>query len=142
KTLRQAGIPLRVTNAFEPDDPGTLIDNEPAEDARVEMVTGLPVFAIEVFEQDMVGVKGYDARILDALTRHKVWIVSKSSNANTITHYVNASLKQVKRVEQELAASCPNGRINVRKAALVSALGRNLHGLGVARRSLEALERA
>src|SRR5690606_12768203 len=86
--------------------------------------------------------KGYDARILDALTRHKVWIVSKSSNANTITHYVNASLKQVKRVEQELAASCPNGRINVRKAALVSALGRNLHGLGVARRSLEALERA
>src|SRR5690606_32877678 len=29
KTLRQAGIPLRVTNAFEPDDPGTLIDNEP-----------------------------------------------------------------------------------------------------------------
>lgn len=142
KTLRQAGIPLRVTNAFEPDDPGTLIDNEPAEDARVEMVTGLPVFAIEMFEQDMVGVKGYDARILDALTRHKVWIVSKSSNANTITHYVNASLKQVKRVEQELAASCPNGRINVRKAALVSALGRNLHGLGVARRSLEALERA
>src|SRR5690606_36679915 len=108
KPLRQAGIPRRVTNAFEPDDPGTLIDNEPAEDARVEMVTGLPVFAIEVFEQDMVGVKGYDARILDALTRHKVWIVSKSSNANTITHYVNASLKQVKRVEQELAASCPN----------------------------------
>src|SRR5690606_41850528 len=50
KTLRQAGIPLRVTNAFEPDDPGTLIDNEPAEDARVEMRAGLPVFAIEVFE--------------------------------------------------------------------------------------------
>ncbi len=142
KTLRQAGIPLRVTNAFEPEDPGTLIDNEPAAHARVEMVTGLPVFAIEVFEQDMVGVKGYDARILEALTRHKVWIVSKSSNANTITHYVNASLKQAKRVEQEIAESCPNGRINVRKMALVSALGRNLHGLGVARRSLEALERA
>ncbi len=36
----------------------------------------------------MVGEKGYDAAILDALTRHRAWIVSKSSNANTITHYL------------------------------------------------------
>jgi aspartokinase len=34
KTLRQAGIPLRVTNAFEPEDPGTLIDDQPAERTR------------------------------------------------------------------------------------------------------------
>ena len=34
----------------------------------------------------MVGVKGYDATILDVLTRHDVRIVSKVSNANTITH--------------------------------------------------------
>jgi aspartate kinase len=46
-----------------------------------------------VFEQDMVGVKGYDATILEGvLTRHNVRIVSKVSNANTITHYVDASL--------------------------------------------------
>lgn len=142
KTLRQAGIPLRVTNAFEPEDPGTLIDNEPSEQARVEMVTGLQVLAVEVFEQDMVGVKGYDSKILEAMTRHRVWIVSKSSNANTITHYVNASLKQVKRVEVDVMESCPNAQVNIRKVALVSALGRNLNGLSAVRRSLEALERA
>ena len=47
KTLRQAGIPLRVTNAFEPEDPGTLIDAEYGGETRVEMVTGLPVLALE-----------------------------------------------------------------------------------------------
>ncbi|WP_339949126.1 aspartate kinase [uncultured Albimonas sp.] len=140
KTLRQAGIPLRVTNAFEPDDPGTLIDAEYGGETRVEMVTGLPVLALEVFEQDMVGVKGYDARILESLTRHRVRIVSKSSNANTITHYVDASLKLVKRVEADLAETCPGARVRARKMALVSAIGRNLEGLSVARRGLTALE--
>lgn len=142
KTLRQAGIPLRVTNAFEPSDPGTLIDAEYGGATRVEMVTGLPVLSLEVFEQDMVGVKGYDARILEALTRHKVRIVSKSSNANTVTHYVDASLKLVKRAQSDIAASCPSARVRARKMALVSAIGRNLEGLSVARRSLEALEAA
>jgi aspartate kinase len=142
KTLRQAGIPLRVTNAFEPHDPGTLIDNEAAEGPRVEMVTGLGVLSLSVFEQDMVGVKGYDARILEALTRHDVRIVSKSSNANTITHYVDASLKQVKRAENEIHRSCPNAEVTTRKLALVSAIGRSLSGLAVARRGLEALDEA
>ena len=74
KTLRQADVPLRVTNAFEPEDPGTLIDDKPAENPAVEIVTGLDIIALEVFEQDMVGVKGYDATILDVLTRHDVRI--------------------------------------------------------------------
>lgn len=55
KTLRQSGVPLRVTNAFEPHDPGTLIDDRPAETPAVEIVTGLDLFALELFEQDMVG---------------------------------------------------------------------------------------
>ena len=45
KTLRQADVPLRVTNAFEPEDPGTLIDDKPAETPGVEIVCGLNVVA-------------------------------------------------------------------------------------------------
>ncbi len=146
KTLRQAGIPLRVANAFEPHDHGTLIDAEPGahagDAARVEMVTGLPLLALEVFEQDMVGVKGYDAAILQALTRHKVWIVSKTSNANTITHYCSGSLKAVRRVEREIAEAYPSAQIRIQKVALVSALGRTMAGLKVTRRGLQALEEA
>lgn len=139
KILRQADIPLRVANAFEPNDPGTLIDAEAGGPARVEMVTGLPLFALEVFEQDMVGVKGYDAAILKALTRHDVWIVSKVSDANTITHYVNAAFKAMQRVEKEITATYPAAEVQVRKVSLVSAVGSDLSGIQVARRGLNAL---
>ena len=142
KILRQAEIPLRVANAFDPGDPGTLIDSDTSGPPRVEMVTGLPVIALQVFEQDMVGVKGYDAAILKALTRHDVWIVSKSSNANTITHYVNGTLKAMQRVEKEILATYPAAEIQIRKVALVSAVGSNLTGLQVPRRGLNALAEA
>ncbi|HKL65869.1 MAG TPA: aspartate kinase [Roseovarius sp.] len=140
KTLRQAEVPLRVTNAFEPGDPGTLIDDQPAEEANVEIVTGLKVVALELFEQDMVGVKGYDAAILEALKRHNVWIVSKTSNANTITHYVHASLKTVRRVARDLEDVFPSAKVSARTLSVVSPIGRNLHGLKVLSRGLSALE--
>jgi aspartate kinase len=142
KTLRRAEIPLRVTNAFEPDDPGTLIDDRPADAPGVEIVTGLDVTAIELFEPDMVGVKGYDTAVLEALTRHKVRIVSKTSNANTIVHYVETSLKAARRVEHDLKQRFPSAIVTLRKLALVSAVGRDLSRLATLRRGLEALERA
>ena len=142
KHLRQAGIPLRVTNAFEPRDPGTLIDDEPAEESRVEIVTGLGVYALELFEQDMVGVKGYDTAVLDVLTRHNVRIVSKTSNANTITHYLDAPLKSVRRVERDLERLYPSAAISARNLAVVSVIGCSLAGLGVMSTGLAALEAA
>ncbi|SFA90894.1 aspartate kinase [Poseidonocella pacifica] len=142
KILRQAEVPLRVTNAFEPEDPGTLIDDKPAEGSSVEIVTGLGVVALEVFEQDMVGVKGYDAAILEALKRHKVWIVSKTSNANTIVHYVQASLKTVRRVIADLEEQFPSACISARNLAIVSVIGRDLTGLKAMRRGLQAMEDA
>ncbi|MCQ0969636.1 aspartate kinase [Paracoccus sp. TK19116] len=139
KTLRQADVPLRVTNAFQPDDPGTLIDDRPAEKPAVEMVTGLDIVALEVFEQDMVGVKGYDSAILEVLTSHGVRIVSKVSNANTITHYLDASLKRMGGVERDLARLYPNAEVSARPLAMVSAIGRDLGGLSVLTDGLRAL---
>ncbi|MEO3415107.1 aspartate kinase [Roseovarius sp. CAU 1744] len=142
KTLRQADVPLRVTNAFDPDDPGTLIDDRPADEPAVEIVTGLDIVTLEVFEQDMVGVKGYDAAILEVLTRHGVRIVSKVSNANTITHYLDGSLKIMRRVEKDIARIYPAAEITVRTLAMVSVIGRNLRGLSVLSRGLDAISRA
>lgn len=142
KTLRQADVPLRVTNAFEPRDPGTLIDDRDAGDPQVEIITGLDVVAFELFEQDMVGVKGYDTAILEALRRHNVRIVSKTSNANTITHYLEASLKTVRRVERDLARLYPSATLNMRSLSIVSAIGRDLTGLRVLTRGLRALDDA
>ena len=139
KILRQAEVPLRVTNAFEPDDPGTLIDDQPAGEPAVEIVTGLDIIALQVFEQDMVGVKGYDETILDVLRRHNVRIVSKVSNANTITHYLDSSLKVMRRVEKDLSRHYPSARISAQPMAMVSVIGRDLSGLSILTRGLRTI---
>lgn len=144
KSLRQAGIPLRVKNAFEPEHPGTVIRSDlDAQAPQVEIVTGLrQVYAFEFYDQDMVGVKGYDAEILEALKRHKVWIIAKTSNANTITHYLKGSMKAIKRVEADLSAAFPSADISLRKIALVSAIGRNLGAARVLTQAMRALSDA
>ncbi|MCF6429873.1 aspartate kinase [Leisingera sp. MMG026] len=142
KILRQSKVALRITNAFEPSDPGTLIDGQPSKTAAVEIVTSLDVVALELFEQDMVGVKGYDATVLEALRRHNVRIVSKSSNANTITHYVEASLKTVRRVVNDLERAYPSAQVSTRALSIVSAIGRDLSGVQVLRRGLAAFDQA
>lgn len=142
RILRRADVALRVKHAFEPDDPGTLIGPEGGAPGRVEMITGLPVQGFEVHEPDMVGVKGYDAAILDALTRHNLRIISKGSNANSITHWLDASLKSIRRVERDLSTRYPNAEISTRPLAMVSVIGSDLSDLAIARRGLEALEGA
>jgi len=144
KSLPQAGIPLRVKNAFEPEHPGTVIRSDlPAQSAQVEIVTGLKnVYAFEFYDQDMVGVKGYDSEILEALKRHKVWIIAKTSNANTITHYLKGSMKAIKRVENDLSKAFPAADITLRKIALVSAIGRDLGSTRVLTQAIRALSDA
>ena len=142
RVLRRADVKLRVKHAFEPEDAGTLIGPEGGTPGRVEMVTGLPVFGFELHEPDMVGVKGYDAGILEALTRHDLWIVSKSSNANTITHWLDGSLKAIRRAERDLSAQFPNAELSTKPLAMVAVIGSDLSDLMIARRALGALEEA
>lgn len=144
KSLRQAGIPLRVKNAFEPDHNGTVIRSDIHAGApQVEIITGIKnVFALEFHDQDMVGVKGYDSEILEALKRHKVWIISKTSNANTITHFLKGSMKAIRRVETDLSATFACAGITLRKVALVSAIGRNIGDSAVLAKAIGVLAAA
>lgn len=141
KGLRQANIPLRVKNTFDPDDPGTVISGDyKSEIPGAEIITGRRgVLALEFFEQDMVGVKGYDAAILAALDRHRVSIVSKSSNANTITHYLYGSLKAARRVSADLEEKFPSASIAVRKVAVLSVIGSDLNRSGLTSMAVSAL---
>jgi aspartate kinase len=144
KILRQAGIPLRVKNTFDPKDGGTVISADYApENPRAEIVTGLKgVFALEVFDQDMVGEKGYDATILDALTRHSIRIVSKCSNANTITHYVEGSRKALKRTAADIEAKIPGAEVSTSRVAIVSVIGADINVPGITAKALAALHKA
>lgn len=142
KTLRQAGVPLRVTNAFEPEDAGTLIEEFASQHATAEVITGLDVYSLELFEQDMVGAKGYDSEILNALTRHGLRIVSKVSNANTIVHYVDAPLSAIRKVESDLHEAYPQAEISIRSLSIASVIGQNMEGLNIMARGLALLDRA
>jgi aspartate kinase len=142
--LRQSNIPLRVRNTFDREDGGTLVTADYVTDVpRVEIVTGIAQMqALQFFEQDMVGVKGYDAAILDALARHRLWIVSKSSNANTITHYLSASAESVKAVIADLQRQYPDAAISSQPVAMVSAIGSDIARPGLVPDALRALEEA
>lgn len=139
--LRQTDIPLRVRNTFDREDEGTLICGDYVSDTpRVEIITGVrQLQALQFFEQDMVGEKGYDAAILEALTRHGVWIVSKSSNANTITHYLSTDGATVARVIDDLQALYPDAAISAQPVAMVSAIGSDIARPGLVQDALRAL---
>ncbi|WP_323810696.1 aspartate kinase [Sphingobium baderi] len=140
--LRQTNIPLRVRNTFDREDGGTLICGDyVSETPRVEIVTGIRhAQALQFFEQDMVGVKGYDAAILEALTRHGAWIVSKSSNANTITHYLSADAAMVKRVIDDLQIRYPDASISAHPVAMVSVIGSDISRPSLVADALRALD--
>jgi aspartate kinase len=142
--LRQAGIALRVRNTFDREDSGTLICGDYVTDEpRVEIIAGKPVLhALQFFEQDMVGEKGYDSAILDALTRHRAWIVSKSSNANTITHYLAADTATIGRIIEELSERYPGSAIVARRVAMVCVIGSDISQPGLVPQALEALAEA
>lgn len=142
--LRQAKIPLSVRNTFDREDEGTLICGDYVSDRpRVEIVTGVrELHALQFFEQDMVGEKGYDSAILEVLARHGAWIVSKSSNANTITHYLTGSPSAIAKVVADLEDAFPGAAVTAQRLAMVSAIGSDISEPGLVPRALQALERA
>lgn len=142
--LRQARIPLCVRNTFDREDDGTLICGDYVSDRpRVEIITGVRVLhALQFFEQDMVGEKGYDAGILEVLAKHGAWIVSKSSNANTITHYLSGASAAIAAIVSDLEARFPGAAVTSHPAAMVAAIGSDISEPGLVPRALHALEQA
>lgn len=142
KGLRQNNIPLRVRNTFEPEHAGTLItgdyiSNKPC----VEIIAGCKhVYAFELFDQDMAGnIDVYDREILTQIRNNKAHIISKDINANTITHYLSASLKNIRRIREALQAKFPEAEINQQKVAIVSAIGSDMKIPGILARTVSAL---
>ncbi|WP_287236388.1 aspartate kinase [Mesorhizobium sp.] len=133
KELRHANIPLRFKNTFEPGDEGTVIARDYVSDTpQAEIITGLRgVYALEFFEQDMVGGDDYDTEILKKLKGYDVRVVTKASNANTITHYLAAGPDVIAPVVQGLEESFPTADIVAKRVSIVSAIGSdlNLHSL-------------
>lgn len=142
KGLRQNDIPLRIKNTFEPDHQGTLITGDyVSKTPCVEIVAGRQhLFAIELFDQDMVGsLDAYEQTLLRSFRQHKARVVTKDINANTITHYLDCMSKTAKRILQTLAEHYPGAEIRQRKVAVVSAIGSDMQVSGILARAVGAL---
>ncbi|WP_223826033.1 aspartate kinase [Spongiibacter pelagi] len=145
KGLRQQEIPLRVKNTFEPEHGGTLIDGDyRSEQPCVEIIAGRKqVYALEVFDQDMVGsLWQYEQKILAAIQRFKSNVITKDINANTITHYLGANLKTVKRIVSAVKQEFPGAEVSTRKVAVVSAIGSDMQVPGILAKTVSALASA
>lgn len=145
KGLRENEIPLRVKNTFEPNHDGTLVTTDyVSETPCVEIIAGRKgIYAIECFDQNMIGgVADYDRELLSLIGRFKGHVVTKDINANTITHYLGANLKMVKRIREKIAQTFPEANLQVRKVALVSVIGSDMKVPGMLSKTVGALAKA
>lgn len=142
KGLRQNGIALRIMNTFEPEHAGTLVTSDYVSGTpRVEIIAGARnIYAIECFEQNMAGeIEQFDRDILAIIARFKGQIVTKDITANSITHYLGTNLKTAKRIRGEIEKLHPESHIQVRKVAILSAIGSDMKVPGILSRAVSAL---
>lgn len=139
--MAHRNIPIRVKNAFEPGHPGTLITREyVSPEPKAEMICGREdITAISVYDSEMVGQKGYDYRLLSAFKDADINYIAKSTNANTISHYIPEKHGKVERCLTLIAERFPKASVTIDRVAIVSVLGSNMKDpnfLAIAARSL------
>ena len=141
KEMELHHIPIRVDNAFDPGNPGTLINSDyVSPKPRVDMICGRKdVVAIEVFDPEMVGASGYDYQVLKHFAKNKLSYIAKNTNANTITHYVSERNENLKQCVAELKADFPNARVTTREVAIIAVIGSNMKIPGFLSRAATAL---
>jgi aspartate kinase len=133
KGMRKKNIPLRVKNTFEPDHDGTLITNDyKSATPRVEIIAGIRhVYALNVFDQDMVGEPHHFIEIQRLVQEFNVPLLAKEHNANTVTLYLDTGLKVVERIQARLERHFPTAQMTSRKVAMVSVIGSDMNVPGI-----------
>ncbi len=142
KGLRQAQIPLRIMNTFEPDHHGTLITADyKSEEPKVEIIAGMEsLIAVEIFDQEMMNQQAdYESQILTVTQRNACQVVSKDFNANTITLYIDGSLKKISKATAHLQELFPSAQVKTSKLCMVSAMGSNMRVKGLLAQAIQSL---
>lgn len=142
KGLRQAKIALRIKNAFEPEHHGTLItDDYISESPQVEIIAGMQhLIALEVFDQEMMGQQGrYEKVLIEMAARLQCQVITKDFNANTITVFLNTSLKKAKRLAVQLLEQLPTATLNTSRVSLASVMGSDMRIKGLLAKSVQTL---
>ncbi len=144
KEMERCNIPIRVKNAFDPENPGTVISRDyVSPEPRVEMICGRKdVIAIEVFDPDMVGQSGYDNILTGELEDYDISYICKNTNANTITHYVSTRNPGLQGCVASIKKRLPHAQVRCPEVAIVSVIGSNMKIPGLLSRAAAALASA
>ena len=144
KEMERNDISIRVKNAFDPEHPGTLISRDYVSPTpRIDMICGRnDIVAIEIFDSEMVGQSGYDHRITEILSKHKISYIAKNTNANTITHYVSEKNSTLKACIAELEEVFSSARMTMRRVAIIGVIGSNMKIPGFLAKAATALSNA
>ncbi|MAS24643.1 MAG: aspartate kinase [Oceanospirillaceae bacterium] len=142
--LRKKNILLRVKNTFDPEHSGTVIHNDYcSQTPKVEIIAGARnVWALEIFDQDMVGDAQYAQRMNDLVLESGVRVLTKDFNANTVTHYMKGNKRRINWLMDRLQSAYPDADIRVEKLAMVSAIGSDLKIPGLLQKAAGALSSA
>lgn len=141
KEMEQCGIPIRVKNAFDPKHPGTVISCDYVSPTpRVEMICGRSdLIAVEVLDSEMVGTVGYDSRLVKCMADMGISYIAKTTNANTITHFVPQKNRHLPECVKRISAEFPNATVRTFPVAIVAVIGSNMSIPGFLSRAAGAI---
>lgn len=141
KEMELKDIPIRVKNAFDPSHPGTLISRDYiSPHPRVEMICGRnDLIGIEMYDPEMVGEAGYDYRLTRHLNDYAINYIAKTTNANTITHFVPEKSKRLSECIESIRKAFPLADVRPVKVGIVSVIGTNMRIPGFLSRASSAL---
>lgn len=150
--LLQTEVAVRIKNALNPEQPGTLICSEPKKRGKILITTSIEgVSAITVGGYGMVGVPGIAAKIFSAVRDEgtNVLMISQSSAEHNITFVIrNEEVSQtVTSLEKALTEWIEKDhRIDrvrvVPDVAIITVVGENMPGrYGIAGKIFSALGR-
>ncbi|MEA5004809.1 MAG: bifunctional aspartate kinase/homoserine dehydrogenase I [Rikenellaceae bacterium] len=130
------GIPIVVKNTFDPEDPGTIIENNPPESrGKIRGISRSNKIALLSMEgSGMVGVPGYSARLFGALANAGVNIVliTQASSVHTMCVAIEDSdaEKAKKAADSVFAYEISLNRVNPLKVergfSIISLVGDDL----------------
>ena len=129
-------IPVWVKNTFEPEHPGTLIENEsPKDDNFIRGISSIKDICLLSLEgAGMVGIPGFSKRLFDALAKNKinVILITQSSSEHSICVGVNVQDTHLAKIavdaefEQEINTQVVEPLIIEKDLSIIALVGEQM----------------
>ena len=129
-------ISVRIKNTFEPEHPGTLIENEsPKDDNFIRGISSIKDICLLSLEgAGMVGIPGFSKRLFDALAKNKINIIliTQSSSEHSICVGVNVQDTHLAKIavdaefEQEINTQVVEPLIIEKDLSIIALVGEQM----------------